>query len=147
MYSSNSWSCSKCTFINPISQPPICQICLTPQNPDSHSSRSQSQSQPKWSCKLCTFLNSPGVDVCEICGARALDSLLAEASAGSKRTFEDLLDKGLGDDSGSNATKLAKLDVVHLGKFRFLTYSFNLVFVFGCFFDQLTCEFMKLCNF
>ncbi|KAL1805493.1 hypothetical protein ACET3Z_028561 [Daucus carota] len=114
MYSSNSWSCSKCTFINPISQPPICQICLTPQNPDSHSSRSQSQSQPKWSCKLCTFLNSPGVDVCEICGARALDSLLAEAAAGSKRKIEDLLDKGLGDDGGSNATKLAKLDVVHL---------------------------------
>ena len=123
---SNSWSCSKCTFINPISQQSICQICLTPQNPESH----VPLSQPTWSCKLCTFLNSPGVDVCEICGARALDSLLAEAAAGSKRTFEDLLDKGLGDDGGSNATKLAKLDVVHLGNFRFLTYSFYFGFCF-----------------
>ncbi|KAF8031678.1 hypothetical protein BT93_D0789 [Corymbia citriodora subsp. variegata] len=28
-----SWSCKKCTFLNPLSQKPTCQICLSPSSP------------------------------------------------------------------------------------------------------------------
>ncbi|KAL2931367.1 Tyrosyl-DNA phosphodiesterase 2, partial [Bienertia sinuspersici] len=71
---SSSWSCSKCTFLNPPSQKSTCQICLTPSSSSLSSSsafQSSSSSPPKWSCKACTFLNSYSRSNCEICDTRA----------------------------------------------------------------------------
>lgn len=66
---SSSWSCSKCTFLNPGSQKSTCQICQTPFSLSSTSS--SPSSQPKWACKACTFLNSYSLSNCEICDTRA----------------------------------------------------------------------------
>ncbi|KAL4366633.1 hypothetical protein GQ457_05G034160 [Hibiscus cannabinus] len=65
-----SWSCKKCTFLNPPSQTTACKICLSP------SSSSSSQSPPRWSCKACTFLNLYNNSNCEICGTRSCLSSL-----------------------------------------------------------------------
>ncbi|PSR98417.1 Tyrosyl-DNA phosphodiesterase [Actinidia chinensis var. chinensis] len=76
---SMAWTCSRCTFINPPSQKPTCQICLSP-SPSSLPSSSLSSAPspfsaatttPKWSCKACTFLNPYRNTNCEVCGARA----------------------------------------------------------------------------
>lgn len=67
MLKSSSWSCPKCTFLNPPSQSSSCQICLTPF---SHPSPSSSSSPLKWACKVCTFLNSYSRSNCEICDTR-----------------------------------------------------------------------------
>ncbi|CAO2823647.1 unnamed protein product [Amaranthus hypochondriacus] len=67
MLKSSSWSCPKCTFLNPPSQLSSCQICLTPF---SHPSPSSSSSPLKWACKACTFLNSYSRSNCEICDTR-----------------------------------------------------------------------------
>ncbi|CAA2965199.1 tyrosyl-DNA phosphodiesterase 2 [Olea europaea subsp. europaea] len=67
-----SWTCSKCTFINPPFQKSSCQICLSAQPP-----QSSSPAKPKWACKDCTFLNPYQSTSCEICGARASASLLS----------------------------------------------------------------------
>ncbi|KAK3433448.1 hypothetical protein EUGRSUZ_D01342 [Eucalyptus grandis] len=83
-----SWSCKKCTFLNPPSQKPTCQICLSPSSPPAPAA-SPSSSTPKWSCKACTFLNSYKNADCEICGTRA--------SLSTMSSFEDLRDTS---DSG-----------------------------------------------
>ncbi|RVX08080.1 Tyrosyl-DNA phosphodiesterase 2 [Vitis vinifera] len=79
-----SWTCSKCTFINPSSQTSTCLICSSsssiPQSPSSSSA--PSPSTPKWSCKACTFLNPYRNPICEVCGTRA--------SVSSLSCFEDL---------------------------------------------------------
>lgn len=74
----SSWTCSKCTFINPPTQKSSCEICLSIQ-PQSivllSSSPKSSPSNPKWSCASCTFLNPYCSTICEICGTRASASL------------------------------------------------------------------------
>lgn len=116
--SSTTWSCSKCTFINPNSSQPICQICSTPQN----------TSQPiSWSCKSCTFLNRICNTICEICGTRpAFDEPIVGTN---KRKIEDLLDQGLDDAAEFESVKSAKLDVVDLGILRVL----GLIIMFNAF--------------
>ena len=98
--SSSSWTCKKCTFINPTSQnqKPTCEICLTPFSSSSSSSPPPSPSAPKWSCKACTFLNPYKSGSCEVCGTRA--------SVSSLSSFEDLKeidvdDEGLDSGVGS----------------------------------------------
>ncbi|XP_050288503.1 uncharacterized protein LOC126727078 [Quercus robur] len=99
--SSSSWTCKKCTFINPTSQnqKPTCEICLTPfSSSSSSSSPPPSPSAPKWSCKACTFLNLYKSGSCEVCGTRA--------SVSSLSSFEDLKeidveDEGLDSGVGS----------------------------------------------
>lgn len=120
--SSSSWTCSKCTFINPNSPQPICQICSTPQNTPHFS-------QPTWSCKSCTFINANCNTLCEICGTKAPASVSStfetdevEVIVGSKRKIGDLKDKGLDDAAQFTGVKAAKVDVVNLGISRFLTY-------------------------
>ncbi|KAK4792263.1 hypothetical protein SAY86_022698 [Trapa natans] len=71
------WPCKKCTFLNPLSAKPTCQICLSSSSPSPPSS----PSIPKWACKSCTFLNPYRNSRCEICGAGA-----------SSSKFEDLND-------------------------------------------------------
>uniref|UniRef100_A0A2N9I6D7 RanBP2-type domain-containing protein n=1 Tax=Fagus sylvatica TaxID=28930 RepID=A0A2N9I6D7_FAGSY len=93
----SSWTCKKCTFINPTSQnqKPTCEICLTSFTSSSSSSSPPSPSAPKWSCKACTFLNLYKSTSCEVCGTRA--------SVSSLSSFEDLNDTDLDDvglDSG-----------------------------------------------
>ncbi|KAL5731211.1 hypothetical protein ACHQM5_003962 [Ranunculus cassubicifolius] len=72
----SSWSCSKCTYLNPQSQS-SCQICsfsslsTTPPSPPSPSA-------PKWRCKACTFLNTVGLSNCDVCGTRASASLISD---------------------------------------------------------------------
>ncbi|XP_030456899.2 uncharacterized protein LOC115677827 [Syzygium oleosum] len=90
-----SWSCKKCTFLNPPSQKPTCQICLSPSSPPPSAS-SSSSSAPKWSCKACTFLNSYKSASCDVCGTRA--------SLSTMSGFEDLRDTsdgGLDSSVGS----------------------------------------------
>ncbi|GAA0160005.1 hypothetical protein LIER_16660 [Lithospermum erythrorhizon] len=72
---SSSWSCKICTFINPPSQTPTCQICLSSQPPSS--SLSSSSLSPQWPCKSCTFLNPYRNSTCQICGARSSSSALS----------------------------------------------------------------------
>jgi rubredoxin len=55
----SSWACKRCTFINPASRKPTCQICLA--SCSSPSSSPPSPSAPKWQCKACTFLNHFGL--------------------------------------------------------------------------------------
>ncbi|XP_030533376.2 uncharacterized protein LOC115742952 [Rhodamnia argentea] len=87
-----SWSCKKCTFLNPPSQKPTCQVCSSPSSPPpSASSSSSPSSVPKWSCKACTFLNSYKNASCEICDTRA--------SLSTMSSFEDLRDTSDGLDS------------------------------------------------
>ncbi|KAI3680521.1 hypothetical protein L6452_35292 [Arctium lappa] len=65
---SSSWTCSKCTFINPNPLTPKCQICSS--KPPPPISSSSSSNEEKWPCKACTFLNPYKVSSCEICGTR-----------------------------------------------------------------------------
>ncbi|KAE7995406.1 hypothetical protein FH972_000209 [Carpinus fangiana] len=81
----SSWACKRCTFINPASQKPTCQICLASSS--SPSSSPPSPSAPKWQCKACTFLNHYKSSNCEVCGTRA-----------SVSSFDDLNDIDLDDD-------------------------------------------------
>ncbi|XP_054786996.1 uncharacterized protein LOC129293203 isoform X2 [Prosopis cineraria] len=66
---SMSWSCKKCTFLNPPSQKSSCQICLS-SSPSLSPPPSSSYSPSKWSCKACTFLNPYKNSNCEICDTR-----------------------------------------------------------------------------
>ncbi|KAK9151715.1 hypothetical protein Syun_010024 [Stephania yunnanensis] len=89
-----SWSCSKCTFLNPPSQKHNCQICLSPSSPPPSSSSSSSSSLT-WPCKACTFSNPLSSDACDVCGtSKPLSSL---------SNFEDLdpivVDDDLDDSS------------------------------------------------
>ncbi|CAN4123730.1 unnamed protein product [Withania somnifera] len=74
-----SWSCSRCTFLNPPSQKSSCQICLSDQPLSISSSDHSSISvpKPKWPCKACTFMNPYHSISCEICGTRVSASGLA----------------------------------------------------------------------
>ncbi|KAL3627462.1 hypothetical protein CASFOL_028825 [Castilleja foliolosa] len=75
----SSWTCSKCTYLNPPTQKSHCEICLSaqPQPHLSPPSTSSSPSKPKWSCASCTFLNPFDSGICEICGGRASASILS----------------------------------------------------------------------
>lgn len=135
----NSWTCSKCTFINPNSQPPTCQICLAPQN---QPHVSPSSSNPTWSCKACTFHNSYKNNNCQICGTRASASLLTtletedeiDSSVGSvflplqrcKRKIGQVKETGFDGSSGSGlfaSVKSSKDEVIDvLGNFQFLIF-------------------------
>ncbi|KAI3456469.1 hypothetical protein Pfo_013132 [Paulownia fortunei] len=94
----SSWTCSKCTFINPPSQTSRCEICLSAQ-PQLllSSSTTPSPSKPKWSCASCTFLNPYSCTICEICGTRASASLLSTLEVGD----DDLYEAQLGSSVGS----------------------------------------------
>ncbi|PWA96381.1 endonuclease/exonuclease/phosphatase family protein [Artemisia annua] len=68
---SSSWTCSSCTFINPNSLKPTCQICSNSKPTSQFSSSSKPTSNlEKWSCKACTFLNPLKLSSCEICGTQ-----------------------------------------------------------------------------
>ncbi|XP_022954436.1 uncharacterized protein LOC111456698 [Cucurbita moschata] len=87
----SSWSCKKCTFLNPPSQKAACKICLSPSSPPpSPSSSSASQ----WSCKACTFLNPYKNSDCELCGTRAPSLSLS--------SFKDLIDVSEDADADSS---------------------------------------------
>lgn len=64
-----SWSCKKCTFVNPPSQISECEICFS-SPPHPSSSSATSSSSPKWSCKSCTLFNSYKNPTCHLCGTR-----------------------------------------------------------------------------
>ncbi|KAK2359042.1 hypothetical protein P8452_78035 [Trifolium repens] len=91
----SSWSCQKCTFINPSSQISECQICKS--SPPSASTSSPSSS-PKWSCKSCTLFNSYKNSTCHLCGTRS--------SVLSISTFNDIhhIDDDDDDDSKDIST-------------------------------------------
>ncbi|CAN1811259.1 Tyrosyl-DNA phosphodiesterase 2 [Linum perenne] len=81
-----SWSCQKCTFINPSSSNSVCQVCLSPISPPcalSSSSNKPSSESPRWSCKACTFLNSFKNSDCVICGTRSPPSFFDDTSLDS----------------------------------------------------------------
>ncbi|XP_047958953.1 uncharacterized protein LOC125204358 [Salvia hispanica] len=69
----SSWTCSKCTFINPSAQKSRCEICLSapPQPPVSPSPPPESM----WSCAACTLLNPYSSANCQICGTRATSTI------------------------------------------------------------------------
>ncbi|GFP90174.1 tyrosyl-dna phosphodiesterase 2 [Phtheirospermum japonicum] len=73
----SSWTCSKCTYLNPPTQKSHCEICLSTQPQPHLSPSSSSPSKPRWSCASCTFLNPYDRALCEICGARASASILS----------------------------------------------------------------------
>ncbi|KAF6168195.1 hypothetical protein GIB67_011580 [Kingdonia uniflora] len=90
---SMSWSCSKCTYLNPLSQKSTCQICLSPPSPSpSPSPSSSSQLTSKWPCKACTFANPFGETRCQICGTRAMSSIVDLDPIG----LDDDLDSSIG---------------------------------------------------
>ena len=89
--SMSSWSCKKCTFLNPPSQKAACKICLSPSSPPPSPS---SSSAPQWSCKACTFLNPYKNSDCELCGTRAPSLSLS--------SFKDLIDVSEDADADSS---------------------------------------------
>lgn len=92
--SMSSWSCHKCTFLNPPSQISECQICSSSPPPPSLSpSPSSSSISPKWSCKSCTLFNSYKNSTCHLCGTRS--------HALSVSTFHDLTEIEHDDSVGS----------------------------------------------
>lgn len=86
----SSWSCKKCTFLNPPSQNTACKICQSPSSPPPPSP----SSAPKWSCKACTFLNPYKNSDCELCGTRA--------PALSLSSFKDLIEISVDEDADSS---------------------------------------------
>ncbi|KAL3850881.1 hypothetical protein ACJIZ3_012763 [Penstemon smallii] len=95
MSSSSSWTCSKCTFINPSFQKLRCEICLSPQSQSLIPS--SSSSKPKWSCATCTFLNPYSNTICEICSTRASASLRSTLEI----DYDELDQENLGSSIGS----------------------------------------------
>ncbi|KAF8018192.1 hypothetical protein BT93_H3173 [Corymbia citriodora subsp. variegata] len=73
-----SWSCKKCTFLNPLSQKPTCQICLSQSSPPPSAPSSSANAN------------------CEICDTRA--------SLSTMSSFEDLRDTSDGDRSGLDSS-------------------------------------------
>ncbi|CAD5176637.1 unnamed protein product [Musa acuminata subsp. malaccensis] len=73
--SSCSWTCNRCTFVNPPSQKSSCQICLSPipipSSLPSSSSSSVTSEVFRWSCRACTFSNPADAAACEVCGTTA----------------------------------------------------------------------------
>ncbi|KAH6787766.1 hypothetical protein C2S52_007318 [Perilla frutescens var. hirtella] len=72
----SSWTCSKCTFINPPAQKSHCEICLSAP-PQSSVLPSSPPPESKWSCAACTFLNPYCSTICEICSTRATATRLS----------------------------------------------------------------------
>ncbi|KAG0496900.1 hypothetical protein HPP92_001591 [Vanilla planifolia] len=73
---SSSWSCSRCTFLNPPSQKLTCQICLSPSTATfkaagCSSSSVSTHSAGRWTCLACTYMNPHGSMFCEVCDTRA----------------------------------------------------------------------------
>ncbi|PWA81870.1 endonuclease/exonuclease/phosphatase family protein [Artemisia annua] len=111
---SSSWTCSSCTFINPNSLNPTCQICSNSKPTSQFSSSSKPTSNlEKWSCKACTFLNPYKLSSCEICGTRNSsfasnlnfdDQGLESGSKGVGNVFLPLLQKC--SNSTSNKRKI-----------------------------------------
>ncbi|KAF7811181.1 tyrosyl-DNA phosphodiesterase 2 [Senna tora] len=94
-----SWSCKKCTFLNPPSQKSSCQICLSstsPSSPPLPPSSSSSSSPPKWSCKACTFLNPFKNSECEVCGTRCSVLSLSNFEDLNNTLFDGDLDSSVG---------------------------------------------------
>ncbi|XP_073314093.1 uncharacterized protein [Primulina huaijiensis] len=108
-----SWTCSKCTFKNPVSQKLHCEICLSPIPQSLLTSLSIScSSKPKWACAGCTFLNPYRSITCEICGTRTSASLLS-----TLEVDDDDLDQGLlGSSIGSVFFPLKSCSSVEKGK-------------------------------
>ncbi|GAU18400.1 hypothetical protein TSUD_202890 [Trifolium subterraneum] len=69
----SSWSCDKCTFINPpqISECEMCKSSPPPPSSASTSTSSPPPPSPKWSCKSCTLFNSYKTSTCHLCGTRS----------------------------------------------------------------------------
>ncbi|RRT69225.1 hypothetical protein B296_00026547 [Ensete ventricosum] len=82
--SSCSWTCNRCTFINPPSQKSSCQICLSPSPIPipipSSSSSSVTGEVFRWSCRACSFSNPAAAVACEVCGTTAALPSLSSAS-------------------------------------------------------------------
>ncbi|XP_028762991.1 uncharacterized protein LOC114721337 [Neltuma alba] len=90
-----SWSCKKCTFLNPPSQKSSCQICLS-SSPSLSPPASSSSSPPKWSCKACTFLNPYKNSNCEICDTRCPVLSLSNFEDLNDPLYEGDLDPSVG---------------------------------------------------
>ncbi|OIT21096.1 hypothetical protein A4A49_40752 [Nicotiana attenuata] len=90
----SSWSCSRCTFLNPpiSSQKSCCQICSSDPPPSISPDPSISVIKPKWACKACTFLNPYHSISCDVCGTRASASGLANLETDD----DDELDSSVG---------------------------------------------------